>query len=103
MSNYFGRIIKKSDCAEQAIQYDFIFSSITQEVSLAKENKPNHDLNNTTPMSTNEPLKEKIDQKLEEENSSATDKSPDDIEVDNILSNSKSDQQNTEHRTIVSC
>lgn len=54
-------------------------------------------------MSTNEPLKEKIDQKLEEENSSATDKSPDDIEVDNILSNSKSDQQNTEHRTIVSC
>lgn len=73
-----------------------------QEVSLAKENKPNHDLNSSTPMSTNEPLKEKNDQNLGEENSSATDKSPDDIEVDNILSNSKSDQQNAEHRTIVS-
>lgn len=53
-------------------------------------------------MSTNEPLKEKIDQNLEEENSSATDKSPDDLEVVNILSHSKSDQQNAEHRTIVS-
>lgn len=45
-------------------------------------------------MSTNEPLKEKIDQNLGAENSSATDKSPDDLEVDNILSY----QQNTEHR-----
>lgn len=89
--------------SEQAIQYDFIFSSQTQEVSSAKENKPNHDLNSTIPMSTNEPLNEKNDQNLEEENSSATDKSPDDLEVDNILSNSKSDQQNPEHRTIVSC
>lgn len=53
-------------------------------------------------MSTNEPLKEKIVENLEEENSSATDKSPDDLEVDNILSHSKSDQQNTDHRPIVS-
>lgn len=53
-------------------------------------------------MSTNEPLEEKIDQNLVEQNSSATDKSPDDLEVDNIFSHSKSDQQNTDHRTIVS-
>lgn len=48
-------------------------------------------------MSTNEPLKEKIDRNLEEENSSGTDKSPNDLEVDNILSHSKSDQPKTEH------
>lgn len=53
-------------------------------------------------MSTNEPLNEKIDQHLQEENSSATYKSPDDLEVDNILSHSKSDQQNSDHRIIVS-
>lgn len=52
-------------------------------------------------MSTNELLKEKINQNLEEEeeNSSATYKSPDDLEVDNILSHLKADQQNSEHRT----
>lgn len=80
-----------------------IFPLKTQEVSLAKENKSNHDLNNATAMSTNEPLKEKNEQNSGEENSSARDKSsPDDLEVDNILSHSKSDQQNAEHRTIVS-
>lgn len=61
------------------------------------------------PMSTNDSLKEKINQNSEEgeeENSSATEKSPDDLEVDKILSSHpKTDQQNTEHRTnpIVSC
>lgn len=62
------------------------------------QKKSNHDLSNTIPMSTNEPLKEKIDQNLEEENSSGTDKSPNDLEVDGILSNPKADQPNSEHR-----
>lgn len=45
-------------------------------------------------MNTTEQVKEKTDQNLEEENSSGTDKSPDDLEVDNILSHQKADQQN---------
>lgn len=43
-------------------------------------------------------MKEKAGQHIEEE-SSATDKSPDDLEVDNILSHSKVEQQTAEHRT----
>lgn len=49
-------------------------------------------------MSTNEPLKENIDQNLEEENSSSTDKSPNDLEVDSILSHPKAEKPNSEHR-----
>lgn len=42
-------------------------------------------------------MNEKAGQHLEV-GSSATDKSPDDLEVDNILSHSKVEQQTAEHR-----
>lgn len=42
-------------------------------------------------------MKEKTGQSIEVK-SSATDKSPDDLEVDNILSHSKVEQQTSEHR-----
>lgn len=49
-------------------------------------------------MNTNDSLQEKINQNLGEENSSGADKTPDDLEVDKILSHPKADHQNTEHR-----
>lgn len=55
-------------------------------------------------MSSSESQKDKSALHLEEV-SSGPNKSPDDLEVDNILSHSKAEQQNAEHRTnsIVSC
>lgn len=48
-------------------------------------------------MTSSESMKDKTDTHLDEENS-ANFKSPDDLEVDSILSHSKVEQQTAEHR-----
>lgn len=50
-------------------------------------------------MSTNETINDKANKYSEEENGSTAGKSPDDLEVDNILSHPKVEHQNAEHRT----
>lgn len=55
-----------------------------------------HD-HNAIPLNPSESMKDKAGQHLEVE-SLATDKSPDDLEVDNILSHSKVEPPTAEHR-----
>lgn len=77
----------------------FISHSIegdTSQKETISENKSIND-HNAIPLNNSESMEDKNDQHLDEE-SSATDKSPDDLEVDNILSHSKVEPQN-EHRT----
>lgn len=62
--------------------------------------KPIHE-HNAIPLTSTEPMQDKSDSNLDEESLATDDfvKSRDDLEVDNILSNSKVEQQTTEPRT----
>lgn len=72
----------------------FQLNGHSQEVQ--SDTKPIHE-HNANPLSSSESMKDKTDSHLDEE-SSATDKCPDDLEVDNILSHSKVEQPSAEHR-----
>lgn len=62
----------------------------------ANDNKTTHE-HNVTPMSSSESQEDKTAQRLDDVVSTPGE-SLDDLEVDKILSNSKVDQQNSEHR-----
>ncbi|XP_055318755.1 period circadian protein isoform X2 [Sitodiplosis mosellana] len=71
--------------------------SETLQKDIPSDTKPIHE-HNAIPLSSTESMKDKTDSHLDE--SSATDKpGSDDLEVDNILSHSKVEQQTAEHRT----
>lgn len=61
----------------------------------ASDNRASHE-HNVTPINSSESQNDKTTQHSDEDGSN-TDKSPDDLEVDEILSHSKMDQQNTEN------
>lgn len=64
---------------------------------IASDNKSTHD-HNVILKAPSESLKDKTDPILVEENNSATDKSPDDLEVDNILSHSNVEHPSADQR-----
>lgn len=97
----------------EALQKVYNIDCVLNEIILMKlniwqeaagDNKAIHE-HNATPMTSSESLKDKTAPHLPEEQSPNTHNSLDDLEVDNILSLSKVEQQNAEHRshlTIVS-